>query len=136
MGHVGHEHVAGPLLGGRIARVGELQVVQALEVEAQHPARPVDLEGVRVAASDPEPGRFEAADAAVVEPQQREERIVDRAIGNERARQRDALGHGPLRYRAVSSRCVRRSSATPDPACAGSVFHVPSRDRSGPHCWR
>ena len=92
MGHVGHQHVAGALLGGRIGGVGELEMIEPFEIEAQHPARAVDLEGVRVAAADPEPRRFERADAAVLEPQQRDERIVNGTAGNEGARQRDALG--------------------------------------------
>src|SRR5262249_4517913 len=47
--HVRDEDVAGALIGRRVVRVRELEMVQPLEIEAQHAARAVNLEAVRVA---------------------------------------------------------------------------------------
>ena len=68
----------GALLGRRAGRVEELEMIEPLQIEAQHPARAVHLKGVRVPAADAEPRRLERADAAVLESQQRDEGIVDR----------------------------------------------------------
>ena len=41
---------------------------------------------------------------------------------------------GPFRKSAVSSQCVSRSPAAPDPASAGFMRQVAARVVSAPHC--
>src|SRR5690242_17922140 len=76
MRHVGDEDVLRPLIGRRLVRVGELEMVQPLQIEPEHAARAVHLKAVRVSAADAEARGLKLADAAVLELQQRQERVV------------------------------------------------------------
>ena len=75
--HVGDEQVARTLLGRRLGGVHELEVIEPLQIEAQHPFRAVDLERIPVLDANPEARRLEQAEAAVLEFQHRRERVVD-----------------------------------------------------------
>ena len=75
--HVGDEEIARPLFGRRLRRIQELQMIQPLEVESQHPARTVNLEEVLVLAADRKARRLERSRTAIRELHQRHHRIVD-----------------------------------------------------------
>jgi hypothetical protein len=94
--HVRDENVTKPLLGGRIRCVEEFQVVEPLEVEAEHAARPVDFERVLVLAPDGEPRGLERAGAPVLEPDERHHGVVDGAVRGDRARVGDPLDDRPI----------------------------------------
>jgi len=112
---VGHEHGA----EARAAGV-DLQLVDPLELEAQRPARPVDLEGQRVLAPEAEARRLERPDRAALELDERLEGIVDGdlaagALGDERPRQRadrrDLADEVPAEVDDVRAEVAERSGA-------------------------
>src|SRR3954469_16054722 len=86
--HVGDEEIAKALLSRQLGGIEKLQMIQALEVEAQPPFLRVYLESVAILAADAEPCGLERTDAAVGELHHRHDRIVHRAAVRERARRR------------------------------------------------
>src|SRR5262249_58518342 len=85
-----HEGVLG--LGDEDAReavlVGDLKLVEALDVERDRPLRAVDLEGVVVDPAARQTRRLEGADCAALELDRRHEVVVDRTARNNRAHKR------------------------------------------------
>ena len=70
----------GPPLDGRVGvEVVVVQLVHALEVEAERPPLAVDLEAVGVVVAGREPARLEAGDRAAAEPGEEDHRVVHRA---------------------------------------------------------
>ena len=106
-------------------------MVEPLEVEPQHPARPVNLERVLILAPDAEAGRLERSGAPVLEHHERHHRVVHRASGASVRALATVSVIGPFRYSAVSSECVNRSSPTPDPASADPSSSVAGARRVG-----
>ena len=83
MPRTGYQHLVAAFDFNGIASVKDLQPVQVFEVEANRTLRPVDFEGITVAASGGEASGFKCADAAVGEPCEQQGCVIDFTIGNE-----------------------------------------------------
>ncbi len=110
--------------------VHELEVIEAFQVEPEHAARAVKLERVADLQRS-EPGRLERAAAAVGESRSPGRRR--RPGGStERPRRGDAFAHGAVEVEGGVEEVREQSSATPEPASAGSILHGPGARESAP----